>query len=42
MINLEDWAMATRMTTVQIHDARQSQAVTVEKIEKFDAEWENC
>jgi len=28
------------MTTVQIHDARQNRVLTVEKIEKSDAEWE--
>ena len=28
------------MTTVQIYDARQNRVVTVEKIQKSDAEWE--
>lgn len=34
------WKEVTGITTVQIYDARQNRVVTIEKIEKPDAEWE--
>jgi len=36
---LEDSEGGATITTVQIYDAKQSRVVTVEKIEKSDAEW---
>jgi len=38
-MDLEGSAGSARMTTVQIYDARQNGVVTVEKVEKSDAEW---
>jgi len=39
IIRLEDSGGGSGMITVQIYDARQNRVVTVEKIEKSDAEW---
>jgi peptide-methionine (R)-S-oxide reductase len=37
---MEHSAGGAQMTTVRIYDARKNEVVTVEKIEKSDAEWE--
>jgi peptide-methionine (R)-S-oxide reductase len=38
-VYLEDCEEGTDITTIQIYDAKRNRVVTVEKIEKSDAEW---
>jgi len=39
IVYLEDCEGGTDITTIQIYDAKRNRVVTVEKIEKSDAEW---